>query len=1697
MNAARFPSALRDLSTRCGLLPCIAALLWTAVALQPSAQAAVLQSPLASCPPNMSCAPDPKPPICSILPNDPRCTPGGGGGGPTCTAPGGGSPNCGGSGPASVGGGGSGGVSVGGGNPINLLSGNKYQEETDLPALPGVLGLELKRYYNSDASYPGLSGANWRTSYETVLYDLGSQLQIVQADGRRITLQRGVGANARLCTSTQLQDGQVRIEQTGPEGRDRVYRWRWADGRVLSFRAVGATTGGYPLHEIRAASGEHLQLRYSPLGDLIGVTDPQGRKLEFIYAKAAPGQRAPLQAVLTPLGRIGYQHDAQGRLTAVSQYAPGKDGQPQASAYVTRLYHYEAQYNGGYGYLLTGISVQAPGENKGSPQRLSTYAYDAQGRAILSTKGLPAEDGKADAQHGIEQVRVDYLRKPSPNEGRPDKSGEVQVSPERLGLVRLTNSLGQTSELKTAVIGGQLRLIEFTGAGCSTCGPSNRRYAYDAEGRLLRSIELDARGQPLRAELWRYDGWHRQVEIAEQLYAAGKPQSPQWRQRLEYTDTRFKDGSLALGMQPTRIEQPSVVPGKSRATEVDYNESGQVLRITEKGWSLVDARGEERPTPVERSTHYRYTLVAGKSVLTEVDGALPNGPKGDPSDSDITRIVWDARGRTPLRMEMPAGLQARFEYGPDGRLASLIGPDGAKTRYSYAADGTLAALDRGGVIQRFENNGSLHLRKVVMAGGQALQFQMDLSGRVAAVWDGPSNRIELQRDTEGQLLQARLLNPDGSIAQTKAWQSDRRDGSANERRDELADGLQQLIGQSESGAEVARPDIWRALSPAQQRLDDILAAGRLASSQGFSEQADSAGRYTIYWRDDFGLLRRADSPTTGSTRYDYDAAGRLIGQRDNVGDTARYQRDAAGRVIAIQARDAQGQLDEDAHIEWGANNKPSRIRSLHSDERFAYDRTGQLSEHSQTVDGHSWTLRYTYDANGQLIAKQMPGGQQLAYRYRGSQHPRAGLLESVWLKGWVDRPLVHGLNDEADTFANRRFMFGNGLGNELRLDDQGRAIEAGSPEVGQTRLSYTSADTEPGVVRTQRGTSLGQVANSTSPPLWQGRLYGQWDRWRGSDSAAQPASFRLAGIATPGHELFDDLGRQITRGELRLSYDSLGRLVEVQRDAKGEALQPVARYRYNVFGQRIAKVTVQAGSQVSRTTYFFHDGSQLVAEADAAGAVQRQYVWINDKPVALLETGQVLYIHTDHRNAPLALTNAARQVVWQAQVADFLAASVVQGASLGRVEFNLRGSNQYHDPETELHYNTHRYYDAQAGRYLTPDPMGLAVGPDLYAFALNRPHSLQDPLGLAPAGTDVSGWSFGDKLVEVVSIALKEKLPSDLAAALSDLVSPSHIATTAAIFALWAGSHALGIGFAFDAVMLGVAYYTLGKAAADLIVGLIDTTIAINAAKCSGDLDAAAAKLSKALGKGTAAFIEGAVLRKVFSKTEGDLGATAIESLKKSVNYAKSKVVNAASSAAKLGFRSSSWAAISSNAERGFVGEIDAWSWLMSGKAKLQALCCKTIDPNKITNQAEYDTALAAYKGTKGVDGAFESQPGFFKRLLGGKDQYYVIESKATGGTFSHTKAELNGLLNKTKAGDQQLSNNWLGIDKPADPSSRLNSSVGTSAATEMQKAFKEGRLTRVLATTDSSGTRYWEVKPDPTDPKKVAVGDEITSLFK
>lgn len=1221
MNASRFPSALRDLLIRCGLLLCLAVLLWAAVTPLPLAQAAVLQSPLSSCPPNTSCAPDPKPPICSILPNDPRCAPGGGGGGPTCTAPGGGSPNCGGSGPASVGGGGSGGVSVGGGNPINLLSGNKYQEETDLPALPGVLGLELKRYYNSDASYPGLAGANWHTSYETVLYDLGSQVQIVQADGRRITLQRGVGGNARLCTSAQLQDGQVRIEQ---QGNEPVYHWRWADGRTLSFRAVGPATGGYPLHEIRAATGERMQLAYNPLGDLIRVTDPQGRKLELIYGKAASGRRAPLQAALTPLGRIGYQHDPQGRLTAVSQHALGKDGQPQASAYVTRLYHYEAQYNGGYGFLLTGISVQAPTENQGAAQRLSTYAYDAQGRAVLSTKGLPAEGGKADAAHGIEQVRVEYLRKPSPNEGRPDKSGEMLIEPQKLGLVRLTNSLGQTSELKTAVIGGQFRLIEFTGPGCSTCGPSNRRYAYDAEGRLVRSVELDTKGQPLRAELYRYDTQGRQVETAQQGYQAGKPQAPQWRQRLEYTDTRFKDGSTALGLQPTRIEQPSVVPGKSRVTEVDYNPFGQLTRVTERGWSPIDAEGSENSVAIERSTAYRYTTIAGKSVLTEVDGPLPNGPKGDPSDSDVTRFGWDTEGLRVVAVLKPGGERHDLRYDSStGRVAEVQNDVGVRTQFSYDPSGQPARLQTWApglatpAVQTIQYDA---LGRAV-EWGRGTPDEADYRGQMRAAYDLADRLVwratvqglleQLRFDTEGQLLQRTLAM--GRQVQTEAQAFD------------VQGRLVQIRTSQGPGLELDYDERGQL-----SRVTDALGRQHLRGSATVPGDRPDVPRVRQA-RDDWGRVVRTRSPDAGQTLRSFDATDRLVAAQDALGNRASYAYDLRGRILEQQIVAAQPgavpqltrwiyrgrdleQVQHPTQSEFFSRDEAGRVvakqvrrpkasgqSELVALTRYRYEASGPAQGElaGQTLPDGSWLL-YKRDALGQVVALERERLSHPALRWLlptqvlasdiqrdivGLRHLKSGNgLVSDWLRsreGNLARLVVHDPRHINQAEADRRYA------RLMEMLSVANAQALAQPEgQSQTAVASAGAASAPGAL----GAPLHAGALLDHRYLWdaQGNLLLNAER-QGRTQAAYAYDMRdrlviealLPDAPEPGLQTVSALS--LPAQHSRWLYDAAGRRVlQQQGQADADELQQgTQRTLYEPGTHRWRSAVVAAGESKS------------------------------------------------------------------------------------------------------------------------------------------------------------------------------------------------------------------------------------------------------------------------------------------------------------------------------------------------------------------------------------------------------------------------------------------------------------------------------------------------------------------------------------
>src|SRR5215204_1167562 len=61
----------------------------------------------------------------------------------------------------------------------------------------------------------------------------------------------------------------------------------------------------------------------------------------------------------------------------------------------------------------------------------------------------------------------------------------------------------------------------------------------------------------------------------------------------------------------------------------------------------------------------------------------------------------------------------------------------------------------------------------------------------------------------------------------------------------------------------------------------------------------------------------------------------------------------------------------------------------------------------------------------------------------------------------------------------------------------------------------------------------------------------------------------------------------------------------------------------------------------------------------------------------------------------------------------------------------LRFPGQYEDAETGLCYSRFRYYDPEAGRFISSDPIGLWGGYNDYVYTID-PHSYVDPFGLKP-----------------------------------------------------------------------------------------------------------------------------------------------------------------------------------------------------------------------------------------------------------------------------------------------------------------------------------------------------------------------------
>jgi RHS repeat-associated protein len=1314
--------------------------------------------------------------------------------GRTCPIKGDGSPDCGGGGPASVS---SAGPSTAAGNPINLISGNKYQEETDLPALPGVLGLELKRYYNSMSDHAGLFGKGWRMSYETVLYDLGSQIQIVQADGRRMMFQRGTGQGNTLCTGALLGDGQVRIEEPTDGRGARTYHWRWPDGRTLMFTA--GSGGGHPLHAITAPGGQRVSLTYAPTGELAQIRDPQGRKLTLIYSNEVHGRSRTLRAIDTPLGRINYVHDGLARLTEVSR---SKD---QSAPTPVRLYHYEDGHNGGRKTALTGMSVRSIDTATGKPvqQRLSTYGYNAAGQAILSTRGDPKEmkDGKPVAGTGIEQVELQYVERALPAEGRPDRvTGEVQ--PRQFGRSVLTNSLGQKTDVLFAVIGGNYRLIEMRGPGCSTCARSNMRYAYDIHGQLVRETRLDDEGRPVDSVKNQYDRYGRLIRVDREVHAkTGNERQGsepvQWLRRFEYADVHYEDGSVAVAQRPSLIAQPSVVSGNEFITRIEHGPAGGPtaqlpVKITQIGWEPATAPGVT-PVSIERSIAYRY-VGDGPSAgqLREMDGPLPGA-------QDQTRFTYSPHGERNTRGELipaglllsvahPEGLTEKLEYDDLGRVVTHTPIDGVPVRYTY--DDTkdvrslrVAITTRAGLRTStiYDHNGRVAMSQG--ADGLGVAFGYNVAGRVSELRDSNGYRIAMHYDAEGNPLDQQWFEP--NAAQPLRAHYRRYDGhgrlTMNVRADEWVDEYEYHGHASDPIKSVD------GLLNTTHWLPHATRHARAAVRIGFdgeltaaldNEAHPPAGRLVRSLSDDFGRVVWISLADHGQRWARYDEASRLVEARHADGTLVRYVRDGLGRLIK---KDTVEPTATDTVTLRYFGSQLVEVNDAAQRSEFRYDEAGRLAERRVTIHAvdaakaagtrspGTYSVRYAYDpTTGRRVGQQLADGRTLFTDFdaktgapsavRLSANNLIDRLVSLW-GGKTGTRLVSGI--ELHPFNGViAAIAGNGVRTERAYDIAGRLTKISIEGVTQLGYKYGAGNQ----IRAQRQEWMRPL--DAQGAINASYRYGSRGQWHDSGQGTEQGPRMVKTFNTPvgsaeGDVRVDLRGQIVADGSRRYRYDGQGRLVQVsEASADPSAMREIARYTYNAWGERVAKVAFEGGRAIA--CYFLYEGQRIAAEIDESGSITSQYLYLNGTPYAKLESEsptnkeRTLYIHTDARGMPLAMTDERKNIVWRsgdklgdqawgrmtAIHAPEQRASVWERSmhtlSFGRwgaqphdgAKLNLRLPGQYFDAETGLHYNYQRYYDPKTHRYISPDPVGYKDGLDPYLYTAGDPINKVDPFGL-------------------------------------------------------------------------------------------------------------------------------------------------------------------------------------------------------------------------------------------------------------------------------------------------------------------------------------------------------------------------------
>ncbi len=451
-------------------------------------------------------------------------------------------------------------------------------------------------------------------------------------------------------------------------------------------------------------------------------------------------------------------------------------------------------------------------------------------------------------------------------------------------------------------------------------------------------------------------------------------------------------------------------------------------------------------------------------------------------------------------------------------------------------------------------------------------------------------------------------------------------------------------------------------------------------------------------------------PAGYTTTYTYDPTGNLLTKTTPNGNIITYTYDADDRLIKVHYPDSS-----EVQFSYDANGNRISMTDKHGTTSYSYDALNRLVEVTDTFGN---TVQYSYDKVGNQIKITYPDVKEVDYSYDDLNR-----LQTV--TDWLGHQTTYS------------------------YDSVGNVISMQYPNVSNTNYAYDSAE---------RLIGLENKKSDNSPiASYSYTLDAMGNHIDVDRQEPLTSSFQSKDIA----HTYDADNRILSSNSVTYTHDADGNLLSSSNgenytwDYEDRLIQVNGKnYLYNGLGQRIGAGNTRFVLDVTGTM------TQVLAETDSSGNILSYYVHGLGLISKIQPNGDTYYYYGDSRGSTIAMLDDSESLVNAYSYSPF--GEIVNYVESVNNDFTYVGRHgvMRDGYVIGLYFMRARYYDAEAGRFLSKDPVeGKVIYPislHSYIYTQNNPVILIDPRGLC--GENSRPQNLNDWMESVIERMQKENL---------------------------------------------------------------------------------------------------------------------------------------------------------------------------------------------------------------------------------------------------------------------------------------------------------------------------------------------------